>query len=65
MYWLERVRVDVTHNFGVSEENDNGKNVVYFCAESAQCVSNTYFEHRSLCKYTKVTRAHDGTEEKA
>ena len=29
------------------------------------CVGNTYFKHRSLHKYTRVARGHDGVEIKS
>ena len=46
--WIgDRMRVGITGVFGVSGENDNGRRVVEFCAESEVCVGNTYFKHKS------------------
>ena len=39
--------------------------MVEFCAERLLCVGNTYSEHRSLHKYTKVARDHDEVEVKS
>ena len=39
--------------FGVSGENDNGRRVVEFFAERLLYVGSTYFEHKSLPKYTR------------
>ena len=53
--------------FGVPRENNNGRRVIDFCAERGLrrlSVSNTYFEHRSLRKYIRVTRSQDGVEVK-
>ena len=36
-----------------------------FCAERRLRVGNTYFKHRSLHKYTRVTRGQDGVEIKS
>ena len=36
-----------------------------FCAERGLWVGNTYFEHKSLHKYTRVTRGQDGVEVKS
>ena len=59
--WLgDRVRAGITFTLGVSRENDNGRRVVEFCSERELCVGNTYFEHKSLHKYTKVSRGQDG-----
>ena len=52
----DRTRAGITGAFGVPEEKDNGRRVVEFCAERGLCVGNTYFEYRSLHKYTKVAR---------
>ena len=40
---------------GVPGENDNDRRLIDFCAES-----NTYFEYRSLHKYTRVAGGQDG-----
>ena len=39
--------------------------VVEFCAERGLCVGYTYFKHRSLHKYTRVTRGQDEVEVKS
>ena len=36
-----------------------------FCVEKELCVDNTYFEHKSLHKYTRVARGQDGVEVKS
>ena len=54
--WRDGTRASITGAFGVSEENNNGRRVVQICAERGLCVDNTYFEHRSLHKYTTVVR---------
>ena len=36
-----------------------------FCEERGLCVSNTYFKHISLYKYTRVEREQDGVEIKS
>ena len=51
---MDWVRAGLTDGFGVSGENDNSRRVVEFCVERGMCVSNIYFEHRSLHNYTKV-----------
>ena len=38
--------------------------MVEFYAERELCMGNTYFEHRSLHKYTRVARGQDGMEVK-
>ena len=40
------------------------KRVVEFCAERGLCVGNTYFEQRSLQKYTRVARDQERVEVK-
>ena len=61
--WIEDwMRAGTTGPFGVPGENGNGKRVVEFCAERRLCVSNTYFEHKGLHKYTKLARGQDGVE---
>ena len=52
----------ITGGFGVLGENDNGRRVISLCAERRLSVSNTYFEHKTLHKYTKVARDQDGVE---
>ena len=39
--------------------------MVEFCAERGLCMSNTYFKHRSLHKYTRVVMGQDGVEIKS
>ena len=51
--------------FGIPGENENRRRVVEFCAERGMCVGNTYFEHKSLHKYTRVARGQDGVEVKS
>ena len=46
----------MTGGFGDPGKNVNGKRVIDYCAEKDLCVSNTYIEHKSLHKYTKVAR---------
>ena len=45
--------------------NKNGRRVVEFCAESGLYVSNTYFEHKNLHKYTRVAKGQDGVTVKS
>ena len=55
--WIgDRVRASIIGAFGVSRENDEGRRVMEFCAERELCVVNSYFEHNSLHKYTRVAR---------
>ena len=42
-----------------------GRRVVELCAERKLCLGNTYFEHRSLHKFTRVARGQDGVEVKS
>ena len=46
----------------LKEKKNNGKRVIDFCAERGLSVSNTYFEHKSLQKYTSMSRGQDGVE---
>ena len=57
--------VGITGAFGVPGENKNGRRVVEFCAERGLCVGSTYFEHKSLHKYTRVLRGQDIVEAKS
>ena len=59
-----RTRSGITGAFGVPGENYNGRRVVEFCAGRGLYVSNTYFNHSSLHKYTRVARGQDGVEVK-
>ena len=59
------MRAGITSGFGVLRENDNGRRVIDFYAENGISVSNTYFEHKSLHKYTKLVRGQDGVEVKS
>ena len=53
--WVgHRLRLGINGGFGIPRENDNGRRVQAFCTEL--CVSNTYFEHNCLHKYTRVAR---------
>ena len=53
--WIgNRTTAGITGTFGVPGENDDGRRVVKFCEERGLCVSNTYFKHRSVHKYTRV-----------
>ena len=64
--WMgDRMRASITGAFGVPGENDNGRKLVEFSAERELCVANTYFEHRSLHKYTRVARGQDGVDVKS
>ena len=64
--WMgDRMRASITGAFGVPGENDNGRKLVEFSAERELCVANTYFEHRSLHKYTRVARGQDGVHVKS
>ena len=63
--WIgERTRAAITGAFGVPEENENGRTVV-FSAEKGLCVGNTYFKHKSLHKYTSVARGQDSVHIKS
>ena len=53
---------DITGGFGVPEENDNGRRVIDLCVKKGLSVSSTYFEDKSLHKYTKVAISQDGLE---
>ena len=54
--WIgDKVRTDITDPFRVPGDNENGRRVVEFCVERELCVGNTYFEHKSLHKYTRLT----------
>ena len=39
--------------------NDNGRRVIDFCVKKKLSTSNTYFEHRSLLKCTRVATDQD------
>ena len=61
--WIgNRVKTGITGALRVTGENDNERRVVEFCDESGLCADNTYFEHESLHKYTRVARGQDGVE---
>ena len=62
---LDEMRAGITGAFVDIGENDNGRRVVEFCAERGLCVGNTYFKHRSLHRYTGVTRDQDGVDPKS
>ena len=58
--WIgDRTRTGITVGFGVPGENINGRRVVEFWEEKGLCVSNTYFKHRSMHKYTRVARGRE------
>ena len=64
--WIgDKTRASITGAFGVPRENDNGTRVIEFCAERGLCVGNTYFNHRSLHKYTRVIKGRDRVEIKS
>ena len=64
--WIrDTVRAVITVTFGVPGDNDNERRVVESCAERELCGVNTYFEHKSLHKYTRVARGQDGVEVKS
>ena len=52
----------ITAGFCVTEEKDNRRRVTDFCVERALCMGNTYFEHKSLHKYSRVARGQDGVK---
>ena len=58
----DRMRASIAGTFGVPGENDNGRKVMEFYAERGLCIGNTYFKHRSLDKYTRVSRGQDRVE---
>src|SRR5678815_5878337 len=58
----------ITGGFGVAGENENGRKVIDFCEERGMCVSNTFFKHKSIHKYTRAVsythlRAHETPEQ--
>ena len=64
--WIgDRTRACIPGAFGIPGENDNGRRVLEFCEGTGLCVSNTYFKHRNLHKYTIVARGRDGVEIKS
>ena len=55
--WIgDKTRAGITSAFEVPGENDNDRKVVEFCEKRGLCVGNTYLKHRSLHKYTRVSR---------
>ena len=61
--WVgDRLRVGLTGEFGVPGKNDNGRRAIDFCAKRGLCLVNTYIDHKSLHKYTRVARG-QGREE--
>ena len=50
--------------FEVPGENRNGRRVVDFYLKRGLFVGNTYLDHSSLNKYTRVTRGQDEMEVK-
>ena len=64
--WIgDGARASITDAFGIPGENDNGRKVMELCGESGLCLGITYFEHRSLHKYTRVSRGQDRVEVKS
>ena len=59
------MRAGITGAFGVPGDNENGRRVVQCSAERGLCLGNTYFEHKSLHKYTRVAKGQDGVEVKS
>ena len=55
----------ITGALGVPGENDNERRVVEFCAEMGLCVGNTYFEHKSSHKCTRVSKGQVRVEVKS
>ena len=49
----------ITGRFEVPGENDNDRRLIDFCAERGLSISNTYFEHWNLHKYTRVARGQE------
>ena len=61
--WIgDRTIAGIADAFGVLKENENVRRVVGVCAEREHFVSNTYFKHRSLYKYTRVAMGQDGVD---
>ena len=58
------MRTGITGDFRVQRKK-NGRREVEFCAERGLYVGSTYFENRSLQKYTRVTMDEDGVEVKS
>ena len=46
-------------------ENENGRKVIDFCANRGMCVGNTFFDHKSVHKYTRVGTDRNGNEVKS
>ena len=64
--WIgDRTRDGITGAFGVPREKDNGRRVVEFCEERGVCVGNTYFNYRSVHKYTRVAKGQGDVETKS
>ena len=59
---MDRLRAGITGWFQVTGEKDNGRSVIEFCVERRLSVSSTYFEHKSLHKYTKGDGSQDRME---
>ena len=57
--------MSITGAFGVPGENDNGRRVLEFCSEWGLCMGNTFFNPKSLHKYTRLARCHDGVQVKS
>jgi hypothetical protein len=64
--WIgDQKRDGITGGFGVEGVNENGRRVIDFCGENGMCVCNTFFDHKSVHKYTRVGKSRDGTEVKS
>ena len=64
--WIEdRVRTGIPGDFGVPDENHNGRRVAEFCTSRELCVRNAYFERKSLHKYTRAAKGQVGVEVKS
>ena len=63
--WIrDRMGAGIPGAFVVPRKNDNERRVEEFCGERGLCVSNSYFEHKNLRKYTWVARGQEGVEAK-
>jgi hypothetical protein len=64
--WIgDRKRDGITGGYGVEWENENGMRVIDFCVDKGMCVCNTFFDHKSVHKYTRVGKDRDGAEVKS
>ena len=64
--WIgDEKRNGITGGFRVERVNGNGGRMINFCVDRGICVSNTFFEHKSVHKYTRVEVDRNGTEVKS